>query len=77
MLTLERLQPLLVVQNLNSELDKTTQQVRLRQKGTSQVEISPDQPPSKVKTSFDLMALLAAVSAPAPAPAPTPTPAKQ
>jgi type IV pilus assembly protein PilO len=74
---IERLQPLLVVQDLKSELDSSTQALRL----TSQGRVAPTgQPETRITTSFKLIALVpepATPTAPAPnpsAPAATPAP---
>lgn len=75
---IERLQPLLLVQNFNSEADQETQVLRLDQQGRT----VNDQVVPRLNTTFELIALMPAPQqTPAPAPAagtaatPAPTPA--
>jgi type IV pilus assembly protein PilO len=72
-LTLERLQPLLIVKNLKTELG--TPKATLRKTGNKSAVLDFDRSASKLQTSFDLIAVTANQVAPATAsPAPTPTP---
>jgi type IV pilus assembly protein PilO len=80
MLTMERLQPLLVVKNLKSELD--TQRASLRKTGNRSAVLEFDQTATRLKTAFDLLALLPVItpatpagttSSPGASPSPVPT----
>lgn len=63
---IERLQPLLVIQDLKSELDTATQALRL----TPQGRVAPTgQPETRITTSFKLIALIPNDAAPPAAPA--------
>ena len=70
--SIERLQPLLIVRNLRSELDEATQLIRVDEQG----RVVPNgQPQTRITTSFQLIALLPVeppVSAAAPAATPAP-----
>ncbi len=63
---IERLQPLLVLRNFNSELDISTQAIRIDPQG----RLVQDQGPPRIRTSFQINALMPAETAP-PAAAPT------
>lgn len=66
MRSIERLQPLMLVQNYNSQLDRSTQKVTVDQRGRL---VPTSRPETNLKTSFKLQALV-------PAPATAGTPAK-
>jgi type IV pilus assembly protein PilO len=69
---IERLQPLLVVQDLKSELDTSTQSLRL----TPQGRVAPTgQPETRITTSFKLVALIPEPTTPAATPNPSSAPA--
>jgi type IV pilus assembly protein PilO len=65
---IERLKPLLVVQDLRSELDPETRAIQLDGQG----RLLATQPTPELVTSFKLLALLPAPDQPAPAPAASP-----
>jgi type IV pilus assembly protein PilO len=68
--SIERLQPLLIVRNLRSELDEATQLIRVDEQG----RVVPNgQPQTRITTSFQLIALLP-VEPPAPAATPATAP---
>ncbi|NJL19964.1 MAG: hypothetical protein HC895_02730 [Leptolyngbyaceae cyanobacterium SM1_3_5] len=64
---IERLQPLLVVRNFNSQLDEATQAIRLNSQG----RLTPTgQPETRITTAFQLIGLVPTDPTPAAAPAP-------
>jgi type IV pilus assembly protein PilO len=70
---IERLQPLLVVTDFQSDLDQSTQKIVLDNRG----RLAPSgQPDTQITTSFKLSALVPAETAQTAAPAASPTPAQ-
>ncbi len=66
---IERLQPLLVVSDFKSDLDRSTQKILLDEKG----RLAPaGQPDTQITTSFKLAALMPLEQTPAPAPTASP-----